>query len=220
MLAWERHSEDIKTFQCKFTRREYDPVWGPPNDPKFVDEGMIKYATPDKGLFLVEGKRAEKWICDGKSIYAYDFQQKKLTQHKLPPEMQGKAIADGPLPFLFGAKAERLKQRYLIRIITPPGAENEVWLEAYPRYQQDAANFKRAELILATNDMRPIGLQIHLPNGKCRTSYHFENIVLNDPLRFFKGDPFRAYTPFGWKKVVEEPPPQQASRKPASGDRR
>ena len=37
----------------------------------------------------------------------------------MPPELQGKAIVDGPLPFLFGADAQKLKQRYYLRIITP-----------------------------------------------------------------------------------------------------
>ena len=35
------------------------------------------------------------------------------------PEMQGQSIGDGPLPFLFGAKADTMKSRYWIREITP-----------------------------------------------------------------------------------------------------
>lgn len=216
LRAWEQQGHSVKTFACDFTRLEYDPVWGPADRPKFIDQGTIHYARPDKGRFEVEGQRPERWICDGKSIYAYDFQQQKLTEHQLPPELQGQAIADGPLPFLFGAKAEKLKQRYLMRLITPPDVQNQIWLEAYPRFQADAANFRKAEMILTADQMRPFALQLHLPNGKNRTVYKFDNIVVNDPFSFLKGDPFRASTPAGWTKVVQQPP-QPATGQPATG---
>ena len=45
--------------------------------------------------------------------------EKKLKVHPLPKEMQGEAIADGPVPFIFGAKADKMKQRYWIRDVTP-----------------------------------------------------------------------------------------------------
>ena len=66
-----------------------------------------------------------------------------LTESPLPKELQGKDIVDGPLPFLFGAKAEKLKQRYYLRIITPPDVQGQVWLEAWPRFLADARNFQR-----------------------------------------------------------------------------
>lgn len=231
--VWERCSMAVKTFESSFTRWEYDPVFGPAKGPRYVEYGKLKYAAPDRGMFQVthtdqDGKavaiapaREEHWICDGKSIFEYNYVKKQLIQHKLPPSLQGQAIADGPLPFLFGAEAAKLKQRYLIRVIpSPPGRQGETWLEAWPRLQRDAADFRRAELILTNKDVMPMGLHLYLPNGKNHTAYQFHNIVTNhsDPLRFFKGDPFRAPTPFGWKKIVEEPPTQQASR--PSGDNR
>jgi TIGR03009 family protein len=220
LLAWERRSANVKTFECSFTRWEYDPVFGDATKPRFVDQGQIKYAAPDRGMFKIEGERAEHWICDGKAVFQYDREKKQVIEHKLPPSLQGKDITDGPLPFLFGAKADKLKQRYFLKIITPNEVKNtQVWLEAYPRFQQDAANFLRAELILTLKDMTPFGMQIFAPNEKNRTAYHFHDIVVNDPLRFFKVDPFRASTPFGWKKIVEEPPAEQAAR-PAVGGRR
>jgi len=218
LRAWEQRSAGIKTFECSFTRFEYDGVFGDPNKPRFIDEGRIKFAAPDKGMFQVDGARAEHWICDGTSIFEYNFQKKQLIQYKLPPELQGKAIADGPLPFLFGAKADKLKQRYFLRLVTPPGVQGQVWLEAWPRFQQDAANFKQAQLILTTSDMQPFALQTNLPNGKSRTVYRFTDVKVNtnDLLRFLKGDAFRARTPLGWQKIVEEPPAATAARAPGS----
>ena len=64
--------------------------------------------------------QSEQWLCDGKSIYQFDYTQKLVTEYVMPPEMQGKGIGDGPLPFVFGVEAQKLKQRYFMRIITPP----------------------------------------------------------------------------------------------------
>ena len=45
--------------------------------------------------------------------------------------MQGEAIADGPIPFIFGAKVDKMKQRYWIRDITPKEEIGKrTWLEA------------------------------------------------------------------------------------------
>ena len=91
--------------------------------PLTIAEGEIKYASPDKGKFQVtslsrysgpptmpggdpqyavqDASFSEHWVSDGKNVFEYDARNKRLIQRELPPEMQGKAIADGPLPFLF-----------------------------------------------------------------------------------------------------------------------
>jgi len=220
LKRWEDASAQVKTFQCEFTRFEYDRVFGDGNKPRFTDTGRLWYAAPDKGRFEVYGERAEKWICDGRAIHEYKYRENppKLIQHDLPPEMRGRAISDGPLPFLFGAKAESLKQRYFLRLIAPPeGVEGQVWLEAHPATQRGLANFKMAEMILLSDGMRPYALQIYLPNGN-RTAYRFTNLKLNANklLDFLSADPFKAVTPNGWKKIVE-PAPVARGRVPAPG---
>lgn len=232
LQAWEQRSKGVKTFACNFTRWEYDPVFGDAAKPRYIDQGRLKYAAPDRGMFRVmqtqkngkmvsiEPERAEHWICDGKSVFEYNYQKKQLIQHKLPPELRGKAIEDGPLPFLFGAEAAKLKQRYFLRVITPRDVQGQVWLAAYPRLQQDAANFKRAELILTIQGMTPFALRTYSPNGKNRTVYQFQDIVVNDPWRHLKFDPFIAITPPFWTKIVKEPPAPQIGRQPGAGRRR
>ena len=79
-----------------------------------------------KNWVAIEPERAEHWICDGKSVFFHDHKTKKLIEYKLPPESQGKAIRNGPLPFLFGAEAARLKQRYYMRVITPQNVQDEM----------------------------------------------------------------------------------------------
>lgn len=220
---WEKHNATIKTFDCWFKRWIYDVVFGSPTQPKYIDLGEIKYAAPDRGAFNakltvkngaeapIEPARAERWISDGKSIFEFNATKKQLIEHKLPPELQGKSIADSPLPFMFGAEAKKLKDRYWIRLVTPMDVKNQIWLEAIPRYQQDAANFHRATFIIdISRDMKPFGLEILQPNDKDFTRYQFYDAVVNDPLRLFKSDPFRPFTPLGWQKIVEEAPTAQA----------
>ena len=233
LRLWEQRNSKVKTFDTGFRRWVYDTVFGRPDQPKFVDLGVIKYAAPDRGMFRVdtttgkdgrevpiEDARAEHWISDGKSIVEYNHVKKQMIVHKLPPELQGKAIADGPLPFLFGSSAQQLKQRYFIRVIAPPpNVQGQICLEAYPRFQKDAANFHHAQFMITIDKMEPFALKLIQPNTKDFIVYQFYETVINDPMRMFRGDPFRANKPMGWQSIVEEPASTQARRPPNDGRR-
>ena len=216
LAAWEQQGAGVKTFGSKFTRWYYNEVFSP--EP-IVDEGEVQYEAPDKGAFQVFGKLPEHWICDGDSIFQYEFQKKQLTEYKLPPELQGKGITDSPLPFLFGSTAAKLKHRYFLRIITPPNVQGQIWLEAWPRFQADAQSFARAEVILDATTMLPAAIQTHERNGKTRTAYKFDRPRVNakdplsglDPLNLLKRDPFKPNLPRGWTKVVEAAKTTQAA---------
>jgi len=223
LLFWEKSSQGVKTFRAKFRRFEYNPgadfrTQDPnqprdPNQPTFVDDGEIRYQAPDKGSYSVDPapppkvSRPDRWICDGKSIYQYDFVNKVVREYKLPPELQGKAIANGPVPFLFGAKAEQLKRRYWMRIVTPPDVKNQIWLEAKPKFAADAQNFEKVELILeiGQDDVVPTAVKIYQPGGKASTVYKLWNIAVNQKdIRSIFEAPFDPRIPPGWQKVVED----------------
>lgn len=221
LAEWEAHSSQIDMFCCDIKRWEFDGVFSKDNKPKRVAIGELKYRAPDRGLYHVKdvqsGAEIEKWQCDGKAIYEFAYEKKELIKRTLPPELQGKAIANGPLPFIFSAKAETLKKRYFLRLKTPPklkpqasGKEIEVvCLEAFPRFQSDAANFQRAELLLTRETMTPYALHLVMPNGKSSTDHGFYNIRTNDPIGKIMGDFEEPRTPLFWKKVIdpEEAPP-------------
>lgn len=219
LQVWEQRSALVKTFECRFTRFRYDAVFGNAQQP-LQDQGDLKYASPDKGLFRIEGQQPEQWICDGKSIFQFDYQNKKVIEHKLPPEMQGAAIADGPIPFLFGAKAQTLKERYWLRLVTPQeNAANEIWIEAYPRRPQEKQNFDSAEIILSAQTMLPTAINLWEANRKNHTVYAFSTPRVNpvepmkhlDPLNLFNNNPFRPSLPGrDWTLVVGQPPTHQA----------
>jgi TIGR03009 family protein len=245
---WEARSNKIKTFECKFKRWDYDPIFGPKTDAKTYAEGSIKYAEPDKGLFKVEkllqyappvktgdaasyveqdANLGEHWICDGKVIYAFEGSKKQVTVTPLPPEMQGRAIADGPLPFMFGAKAATINARYWIHGLPPgsipglpEGGKGKYCLEAVPKSRQDAQNFCQVWLVLDEKEFLPEIIEIFAPNfhpqqNPSRQTFVFLERVTKDqaglaaaakdvidPLKLFHRNFFEPATPTGWKKVV------------------
>jgi TIGR03009 family protein len=233
LALWEKRNHEVKNFDCRFKRWIYDTVFGKPDEARFVEIGALKYSAPDKGMFRVDTaeinrqevpidpRRAEHWVSDGKSIIEFDHVKKQMIVHKLPPESQGKAISETPLPFLFGSEAKNLKERYFIHIVTPREVQGQIWLEVYPRTQHDAANFHHAQFIITAQGMMPYALKLIQPNEKDYVVYQFFQIVPNDPMpKIFSGDPFRPTTPFGWQKIVEEPQGAAQVRRPPNDGRR
>lgn len=237
---WQDSSAKIKRYRSRFTRWEYDGVFMARDaktgemPAKTQSSGVIKYAAPDKGLFRVEqmlhytpgtkpGERAqyaphpddrgEQWICDGKSVFAFDHQKRQLIQTELPPDMQGRAIVDGPLPFMFGAEAAKIKQRFWIRVITPKDAKGEYWLEAVPKTRTDAANFRMLHIIIDEQDFLPKAMAMfdrnydEVRNPTC-TNFVFEKREVNwnetlDKINIFAREFWEPATPLGYKKIVE-----------------
>jgi TIGR03009 family protein len=184
-----------------------------------VRKWQAKPATSDQPPGQIQGDWvlqkdaiSEHWVCDGKSVFEYRQDQKQLVERPIPVQMQGQAIVDGPLPFLFGAETAKLKARYWLRVVDQPN-QNEIWLEVLPRYQADAANYTKVEVILDQQQVLPKAMQVHLP-GQSRQVYKFDlaNASINSPLARLEAMFQRPRTPLGWKRVVEEIPPQQAAQ--------
>ncbi len=204
--------------------------------------GVIKFKPPDQGMFqitklkefdpnvkpdpkkplLVEvTENLEHWVCDGKAIHEFkpDPDKSKNTGehliHVIPQQMQGEAIADGPVPFIFGAKADKLKARYWLREATPkPEIGKHIWLEVYPKFQHDAANFHHVKVILSVEDHSLYALMIELPSRKQKSTFMFSNMKINDFLEIFKGDFDPPKTPRGWKRTIDPPPDAPTANNP------
>jgi TIGR03009 family protein len=238
LAAWETRNAAVRTWACTFRKWEYN-AWSPAdaNGERLAfaeSTGELKYAAPDKGLFRVKetkqwspearryetrgGDTGEHWVCNGESIYEFRHSERQLRETKLPAEMRGKAISDGPLPFVFGAKSDTLKKRYWMRIVTPPDVRDQIWLESLPKFQADAANFSKVELILQARDLMPFAIQIYKPAGQDRDVYQFDprtNLIDRglDMIRDFA----KPMTPFGYKYVFEDLQAQPAGPPPAAG---
>jgi TIGR03009 family protein len=218
LIDWQNMSGQVKTFEAEFDRFDYDGVFGNGNDPKRIVPGVLKYAAPDKGYYADSDKdhpeKDEKWICTGDAIFEFAAAVKQVREHPLPPAMRGKAISDGPMPFVFGVEAAKMKARYWLRITTPQeaAANKQVWLEAYPQHAKDAANFKKVDVILnfdyqngAVTKLEPFAINMVLPNEKDRTVYRFTKMTTNGVLNNlgnFIGIFVRPATPLGWQHIV------------------
>ncbi len=246
LVMWETESAKVKNFNSRFRRWEYDSVFGAGMKIPFIKSvGQVTYSSPDKGSFKIEEIRrltkqdpqqqalepsdwvlqkdevGEHWVCDGKAVYEYKHDKKQLVVQPLPPELQGKSIVDGPLPFLFGAEAEKLKRRYWI--YSKEGGPATIWLEAYPRTQADKANYDHVDVMLDRKTMQPKAIRVHAPNNTNQAVYMFEDPKINSRLDAVFGNLFNApKTPWGWKRVVQNPPsgpqdaPQAANPQPTA----
>jgi len=245
LAYWEQNTSKIRTYSCEFTRWEYDPVFGPkdPNKAKTISGGEIKYAAPDKGVIRVTrieefsaaennyaprpAEDGEHWVCDGASVYEFDHSKKMLIETKLPAEMQGQAIANSPLPFLFGVEAAKIKERYWLRELPSKDGKPKFYqLEAVPRRREDAANFLKIQLFLDQKQFRPVGMITYELNGQSRSSYQFTNIKENDLIAhiqnfmnsFVSPKPPRGYTKLT-HNLGEPIPTSTAQQPPAQAQR-
>lgn len=245
--AWQVHSGKVNDFKCAFERWEYNafsPKVNGQEAPLNKCTGELSYKKPDKGSFQITEVRTfktnppaadqapnaplagdwvkqptaigEHWVCDGKSIFEYRHQDKQLVERPIPPQLQGQSIVDGPLPFLFGADAAKLKARYWLRIEQQPN-KDIIWITALPRFQAQAADYSKVEIMLDRTRLLPTAMQVHMPDGS-RHVYMFRlaEATVNNKFAIFDGLFARPRVPLGWKHVVEQPQMAQAANPPAA----
>ncbi len=249
---WEADSAEVHNFYSDFERDVHNGFGPGGGQPTRKEKGKLGYTRPDKGSFQIteslvweskpqatspsagqpaEGdwvKEAgdmpgEHWVCNGKQVYQYRNTEKQLVVTPIPPDMQGNAIVDGPLPFLFGAEAEKLKARYWIRPAKELSNTTLLGLHVKPKFQKDAANYSDVWVVLRNEQRKPLmpaGIRIRLPDGSWE-EYRFKltEAQVNARLPQIFGTLFQTpRTPWGWKKVVEpmQGPPVQAQRPPAN----
>jgi hypothetical protein len=154
LAAWEARNAAVTTWSCTFHKWEYN-AWSPADGGgerlAFSESsGEIKYAAPDKGLFRVKestqwnpetrryekktGDTGEHWVCNGTSIY--EFQPQRTAAPRNATATGDAAVRRSATDRCRSSSAPRpetLKKRYSMRIITPPGVADQIWLEATPR---------------------------------------------------------------------------------------
>lgn len=121
----------------------------------------------------------EKWICDGKSIYEYDFEAKRIYETELPADMQGAGLRNSPIPFMFGIKADEMKERFWIRPVHSDNP-NVFIIEAFPKKIADAQNYKKLVIALSREPYLPLQMEMYASNydektNQSYTVFQFEN---------------------------------------------
>jgi TIGR03009 family protein len=214
----------------------FSPVINNQIAPLNKNKGELSYSKPDKGSFEIKEIKTykvlpapagqqqpavqqgdwvkqpeaigEHWVSDGTAVYEFrsDLNPKQVIERPLPPRVPGQEVLDGPLPFIFGANAEKLKQRYWMKLDDRnPSPNNEIWLIAWPRYQQQAADFSQVDLILDKQRLLPKAMRVTLPNKDAHVYvFHLDQASVNNPLSRIQQTLFeKPRIPWGWKHVVE-----------------
>ena len=229
LQAWEVQSKGTDTLQCDFTRWHYDLVAAPAGVHSTWAKGHIRYAAPDKGLFKVEtlkffkgmvegkpaydavpGEHGEHWVCNGTEVIDFDHGKQECTIRELPPELQGTQIFESPLPFVFNLDAKKIRERYWVRQLAAPKA-GVLLIEAWPKRQEDRAQYRLVQVVIAEQTFLPEALLVYAPNFDPQTApswdhYEFENVERNAikaGLQGFLNLFIKQKPPASWKVIRE-----------------
>lgn len=215
LKQWEVASERIVRLEGEHQRRVYDMVF----KVEKLSSGKFYHEVPDKGRIDIEtvavakgakstredkrtkqpfdliGDAREKWICDGKRIVEIDEQNKEANVISIPPRGQGENIMNGPLPFLFGMKAEKAKARYQLSLmsdkVNPETRRRQIRIRAFPRWQSDGQNWDQADIILDHPTFLPLHVRLIDAAKTKETVFSFSKLKVNKRKSiFFPKDPF------------------------------
>lgn len=147
---WEKAMAGAKSFSAKFEQTKVDAVFKRPlkyhgsilcMKPNLAR--MSAYAEKNKNDF-------EAFICNGKSLFHYDWQKKTVTEVPL-------TLGNGDslmLDFLSGMKASAVKQRFQITQFNPADP-NYVYFDIKPKLPKDAQEFAMIRLAVFGPNVPP-----------------------------------------------------------------
>ncbi len=241
LVEWEQKSGAIKSLHGKHTRSVFNHTWA--LEKRSTGEFYVE--TPDKGRIDLVGRppkkdvsmkiskqsgkpyeltadSSEMWICSGQEIIMVNGDEKTYEIAPVPKHLRGTNIIDGPLPFLFGMKADKAHERFQITLV----GKNQLvmFLRIVPRRKSDKDNYEMAEIKLDRKSYLPIAVKLHDPTGNLETLYEFEILDMNkSSLRaklavvFGDSDPFQPDLRKKGYKLVLPSQEEGTARPPAPG---
>ncbi|MFO1092822.1 MAG: hypothetical protein U0992_05830 [Planctomycetaceae bacterium] len=235
LVVWERESAKIKKLRGPLVKYTYDSVY---SVEKRAD-GQFWFEAPDQGRidfepskltgpstkknengipFTVAFEDHQRWICTGKQIFLIHDDQKLYDTVEIPVHQQGKNIINGPLPFLFGLKAEQAKQRYHLsfgsmhwpqgKIVKDKDGREvryppQIHIVAAPKLEVDAKEWSRAEVIL-TDRFLPTAIRLTNPQGSAETVYKFIPREMKVNETFWLNNPFNDRPPAEFTRAFDK----------------
>ena len=204
---WERHTSQFKKLVGEFSVFKYDHELEieKRGEGKFAHEAPDKGNYETKGMEIAKGQKSKKknkdgepyslqseapvrWVCTGKEIIRIDEKEKTYEKIPIPPESQGQNIIEGPLPFLFGMKAQQAKMRYRMKILEQN--DETIKLQVIPIRRNDAVNWDKALLLIDAKLFVPKAVQLFDPLGS-ETVHVFKNVEINPKKGWLQEDPFK-----------------------------
>jgi len=212
---WEKKTSLFHKIVGEFEVIKYEPTF----QVEKRAAGKFAHEAPDKGSyekkevviapgqqpgkkgFKLQSDDPERWVCTGKEVIKINDKDKTYEKMPIPPAAQGENIIEGPLPFLFGMKADRAKKRYKLKLLKKN--EAEIWLEVIPKTAQDSSNWDKAVVIIDAKEFVPTAVRLYDPTDAL-TTHIFKNVEVNPKDGWFgwgKADPF-APKLRGYKQIV------------------
>jgi TIGR03009 family protein len=163
LLRWEQEMQKVQTLSAQCTRTTLDKTY----QNTEVFEGYTYYMRPNLALLDMKKKNNpqvyEKYLCTGTYLYEYAPQSKEIRVHELPAPKQGQVAEDNFLSFLFGMKAAEAKRRYDLKLYKED--QWYIYIEIFPRFSADKADFQKARLVLNNTSFLPRQLWFEQPNS-------------------------------------------------------
>jgi TIGR03009 family protein len=192
LQTWEKKSSEVNRMKGEFQRIVYDKVF----ESAHCANGRYFYEAPDKGrmdlspdasvvsnpprqvtkqniTYTQQADEPHTWICDGQQILDIDISKKQYNRVQIPAHYQGKNITSSPLPFLFGMKSDKMKERYILEIGGFHDQAKVIHIVAFPKLQSEQREYRVAEVLLDPVEFMPRAVQLTDPTGNKQTVYMF-----------------------------------------------
>jgi len=178
--------------------------------PQKIKGQVSRLKDPSGKPYKLEGIMPARWVSTGKEIIQIDDKEKTYNVMLIPPDMQGERLNEGPIPFLFGMKAEEAQRRYHffeLKRKKNPNHPNSFSFRAVPQRRVDLQEYKYADVILDVENYVPIAIKLTSPTGNAITVYLFkpETTKVNPKKGFFDRGPFIDPDVKGYKLVNNNP---------------
>jgi TIGR03009 family protein len=148
--GWERTMREVKNFRVEIASTKTDCVFK--KDKKY--DGVVLCMKPNFAILRLNytadltKNDYEAVICNGKSFFHYNGNDKTVTEHKLPNPANnaGGGTDNIMLDFVSGLKAKEAKQRFDISLLKED--DNYIYLKILPVLDRDKQDFQQINLAL------------------------------------------------------------------------
>ncbi len=166
LARWEKELRAVKQSMAAEVRcARKEAVFGKTR----LSTGWIKFMRPDLArMDLTDTENAaryDRWICTGSHVYNFAPTEKTIYVYSLEQSQKGQMPDEGPLQFLSDMNAQKMKQRYGLKISKVDA--NYTYLDVFPKFAKDMQDFSYARLVILNQSDRPalaslVGLPIQL----------------------------------------------------------
>jgi len=235
LRAWEGQSAKLKTLEVSIYRVDKNPAWWDEEEhyvghaafksPQlaYLDFRKVelqievdprdknkKHLVPKKKNGQIQSKPYQTIVCTGAEVWDYHYDVKQILIYTLDKDARKRALAEGPLPFLFNMKASEARERY--EMVLQGQDATRYLVRIKPLLREEKERYKVAWIYLDRDYLLPTRIVLIAPDGKNRQVFDLSAIKPNiqPDERFFKvvnpGKP--------WK--VERDPGQRGPATPAN----